>query len=52
MAVVTVGSSPTTETRKTTAGNQAAVRFAVFDLDRTLLPGSSLGLFARELARA
>jgi phosphoserine phosphatase len=25
---------------------------AVFDLDRTLLPGSSLGLFARGLARA
>lgn len=30
----------------------AAARLAVFDLDRTLLPGSSLGLFARALADA
>jgi phosphoserine phosphatase len=27
-------------------------RLAVFDLDRTLLPGSSLGLFGRTLNRA
>jgi HAD superfamily hydrolase (TIGR01490 family) len=48
MAVVTIGSVPS-------AIPKAAAwdpRCAVFDLDRTLLPGSSLGLFARALARA
>ena len=52
MAVVTVGSSPTTGPRTAAARDERPTRFAVFDLDRTLLPGSSLGLFARALARA
>lgn len=50
MAVVTVGAHPSTAPRTAAWDPAAPVRFAVFDLDRTLLPGSSLGLFARELA--
>lgn len=53
MAVVTVGAHPSTAPRATAWDqDEGAVRFAVFDLDRTLLPGSSLGHFARELAAA
>jgi HAD superfamily hydrolase (TIGR01490 family) len=56
MAVVTAGARPLTEAPSTTARSigegSAGARFAVFDLDRTLLPGSSLGYFARGLADA
>lgn len=55
MAVVIVGgspSAPSTATAWDSAGSREPARFAVFDLDRTLLPGSSLGCFARALARA
>jgi HAD superfamily hydrolase (TIGR01490 family) len=47
MAVVTIGGRPSAPPVA-----PAWDRHAVFDLDRTLLPGSSLGLFARGLARA
>ena len=52
MAVVTVGFHPTTEPRTAAARDPHPPGFAVFDLDRTLLPGSSLGVFAWALARA
>lgn len=54
MAVVTVGNRSPAVATSATARNPyvPAPRFAVFDLDRTLLPGSSLGHFARALARA
>lgn len=54
MAVVTVGTRPSADPASTAARDLDASgsRYAVFDLDRTLLPGSSLGHFARALARA
>lgn len=56
MAVVAAGARPLTETPSAAARNiginRADARFGVFDLDRTLLPGSSLGHFARGLAGA
>lgn len=53
MAVVTVGGRPSaTPSAAAWDREGGATRFAVFDLDRTLLPGSSLGHFARALATA
>lgn len=55
MAVVTVrgrSSSSTVRAQPERQRNGGAPAFAVFDLDRTLLKGSSLGTFARALAAA
>jgi HAD superfamily hydrolase (TIGR01490 family) len=52
MAVVTIGAHPSTVPGAAAWDQREPARFAVFDLDRTLLPGSSLGHFARELAAA
>lgn len=52
MAVVTIGSRPSDDPATAARIAKACARFAVFDLDRTLLPGSSLGIFARGLSAA